>query len=218
MPIDHRSDAVSNMAVDEFALVGRVAVGDPSALETLYHSYYHRLASFLWCAIGHRKSVEEIIYDTFTWVWISAGNFREVEPVSTWIFRKAYRKALEHASLPMSPKARYNTGRSPGRFIAALNGCGFSDKLRQGLRVMPFVQRLTLLLTYQMGYSLEQIAAITGVRAETVAVRMLRAREALRGFDQRSHIDARSLQSATSTAAAVPDGAYSVSAPTVKGR
>ena len=87
MPIDHWSDAASNISVHESVLVGRVAVGDPSAFETLYHGYYHRLASFLWRAIGHRKSVEDIIYDTFTWVWISAGDFRDAELVSTWILR-----------------------------------------------------------------------------------------------------------------------------------
>jgi RNA polymerase sigma factor (sigma-70 family) len=188
MPIEHWSDAVSDMSADESALVARVAAGDRSALETLCHSYYHRLTSFLWRAIGH--SVEEIMYDIFTWVWISAGDFREAEQVSTWIFRIAYRKALEYVSQPMSPAARYNTRRSPEQFVAALNDRGFSARLMQGLRIMPFEQRLTLLLTYQIGCSLEQIAAITGVRVEAVTARMLRARDTLRCSDQRSHIDA----------------------------
>jgi RNA polymerase sigma-70 factor, ECF subfamily len=170
------------MSVEESALVGRVAVGDRSALETLYHSYYVRLAGFLWRAIGQRKSVEEIIDDTFTWVWMSAGHFREAESVSTWIFRIAYRKALEYVSQPMSPTSWYNTRRPPKQFIAALNDRGFGDRLTQGLRGMPFEQRFTLLLTYQMGYSLEQIAAITGVPAEAVMAQMSRARETLRCF------------------------------------
>jgi RNA polymerase sigma-70 factor, ECF subfamily len=190
MSIDHWSDGVSKTSVDESALVGRVALGDPSALEALYHRYYHRLANLLWSAIGHWKSVEEIIYDTFTWVWMSAGNFREAELVSTWILRVAYHKALEYESQPMSPTARYNTRRSPEKFIAALNDRGLSERLTQGLRIMPFEQRLTLLLTYQMGCSLEQTAAITGVRAEAVVARMLRARDTLRCSDQPSHIDA----------------------------
>jgi RNA polymerase sigma-70 factor (ECF subfamily) len=177
MPIDHWSDAVSNMSVDEPALVGRVAVGDRSALEALYHSYCYSLTSFLWRAIGHWKSVEEIIYDTFAWIWMSAGNFREAELVSTWIFRIAYRKALEYLSQPMSPMARCHP---PEQFIAALNDRGFNDSLIQRLGIIPFEQRLTLLLTYQMGYSLEQIAAITGVPAASVNARLLRARATLR--------------------------------------
>lgn len=182
MPIDHRCDAVSDTSIDESALVGRVAVGDRSALETLYHSYYCRLTSLLWRAIGHEKSVEKIVHDTFTCVWISAANFREAELVSTWIFRIAYRKALEYVSQPMSLTAGYNKRRPPEQFIAALNDRGLSDRLTQRLRVMPFEQRLTLLLTYQMSYSLEQIAAITGVPAEAVMARMLRARGTLRCF------------------------------------
>jgi RNA polymerase sigma-70 factor, ECF subfamily len=182
MPKDHWADTVSDVSVDESALVGRVAVGDRSALEILYHSYYFRLANLLWRAIGHRKSVEEIVQDTFTSVWITAGHFRETELVSTWIFRIAYRKALESASQPMTPTGWYNT-RGPAKlFIASLNDRGSGDRLTQGLRGMPFEQRLTLLLTYQMGYSLEQIAAITDVTAEAVMARMLRARETLRCF------------------------------------
>jgi RNA polymerase sigma-70 factor (ECF subfamily) len=179
MPIDHCSDAVSDISVDEQALVSRVAEGDRGALEMLCHSYYYSLAGLLWRAIGHWKCVEEIVYDTFAWVWMSAGNFREAERVSTWIFRIAYRKALEYMSQPMSPAARHRTRRPPEQFIAVLNDRGFSDGLTQRLRVIPFEQRLTLLLTYQMGYSLEQIATITGVPTASVNARLLRARETL---------------------------------------
>ena len=182
MPKDQWSDTVSDISVDESALVGRVAVGDRGALETLFHSYYFRLTNFLWGAIGHRKSVEEIVHNTFAGVWITAGHFRDTEPVSTWIFGIAYRKALEYASQPMSPSARYNTPGTAKLVIAALNHRGSSDRLTQELRGMPLEQRLTLQLTYQMGYCLEQIAAITGVPAEAVTARMLRARETLRCF------------------------------------
>lgn len=61
---------------------------------------------------------------------------------------------------------------------------GSGDRLAQGLKSMSFEQRLTLLLTYQMGYSLEQIAAITDLPAEAVMARMLRARETLRWSDE----------------------------------
>jgi RNA polymerase sigma factor (sigma-70 family) len=182
MRMEHWSEAVPNIPVDESALVGRVAAGDRSAFEALYRSYFFRLTGFLWRATGHRKSVEEIIDNTFTWVWISAAHFREAELVSTWIFRIAYRKALEYVSQPMSYTAWYNKRRPPKQFIAALHDRGSADRLAQGLKVMPFEQRLTLLLTYQLGYSLDEIAAITGVPAEAVMARMFRARETLRYF------------------------------------
>jgi RNA polymerase sigma-70 factor (ECF subfamily) len=180
MPINRWPDAASDRSVDESALLSRVAVGDRRAFEILYHSYYFRLTKFLWRALGHRKGVEEIIHNTFTWVWISAGHFREAELVSTWIFRIAYRKALEYVSQPISPTAWYSARRPPEQFIADLNNRGFGYRLTEGLKAMPFEQRLTLLLTYQMGYSLAQIAAITGVPAKAVLARMLRARETLR--------------------------------------
>jgi RNA polymerase sigma-70 factor, ECF subfamily len=182
MPIGHWSDAVSDMSVDESELVGRVAVGDHSALETLYHGYYQRLTNFLWRAIGHRKSVEEIIYDTFTWVWKSAGNFQEAELVSTWIFRIAYGKALEYLCQPRNSSAWSDMRHPSDQAKDALDDAEIGDALSQGLRAMPLEQRLALLLTYQMGYGLEEVAAITGVRAEAVMAQMLRARDTLRCF------------------------------------
>jgi RNA polymerase sigma-70 factor, ECF subfamily len=45
---------------------------------------------------------------------------------------------------------------------------------------LPLDQRLTLDLTYRMGHSVEEIAAITDVPVGTVKARMSRARDRLR--------------------------------------
>jgi RNA polymerase sigma-70 factor (ECF subfamily) len=142
------------MCVETCALVSRISAGDRNALESLYHCYYHRLASFLLHSIGSRESVEEIINDTFIEVWRGAKDSREASLVaSTWMFGIAYRKALE-----------------------------ISDRLEQGLGTMSFEERSTLVLAYRMRCSLEQIAAITSVPIGTVKARMLGAREKVRGF------------------------------------
>jgi RNA polymerase sigma-70 factor (ECF subfamily) len=183
MPVDQLADAVSDMSVDECALVGRVAAGDRSALDSLYHSYYPRLARFLWRSIGPREGVEQIIDDAFIEVWRGANDFREAASViSTWIFGIAYRKALEHLCQQRGPAVWFNQRRSPEPFINAVNDAEFSDWLEQGLGTLAFEQRSTLILAYQMGCSLEEIAAITSAPAGTVKARMLRAREKLSCF------------------------------------
>jgi RNA polymerase sigma-70 factor, ECF subfamily len=154
MRVDESPGAVSDICVDTCALVSRISAGDRNALESLYHCYYHRLASFLSHSIGSRESVEEIINDTFIEVWRGAKDSREASLVaSTWMFGIAYRKALE-----------------------------ISDRLEQGLGTMSFEERSTLVLVYQMRCSVEQIAAITSVPIGTVKARMLGAREKVRCF------------------------------------
>jgi RNA polymerase sigma-70 factor (ECF subfamily) len=167
MLVDESPGAVLDMCVDTSALVGRVAAGDRNALESLYHCYYHGLASFLSRSIGSRESVEKIINDTFIEVWTGVQDSREASLVaSTWMFGIAYRKALEYLCQQRSP-APFSNARHP---------------LEQGLGTMPFEQRSTLVLAYQMRCSLEQIAAITSVPIGTVKARMLSAREKVRCF------------------------------------
>jgi RNA polymerase sigma-70 factor (ECF subfamily) len=57
-----------------------------------------------------------------------------------------------------------------------------SDWLKHGLSRLPIEQRLTLELAYQMGHSLEEIAAITDCPVGTVKARMFHAREKLRQY------------------------------------
>jgi RNA polymerase sigma-70 factor (ECF subfamily) len=191
MSVDQLANAVSDTSVDECALVGRVAAGDRAALESLYRSYYPRLASFLWRSIGRREGVEAIINDTFIEVWKGAHNHRGASPViSTWIFGIAYRKALEYLCQQRSPAAWSNAPRSPGQLIDAVNDAESSGRFHQGLGTLAFEQRSTLILAYQMGCALEEIAAITSTPVGTVKARMLRAREKLRAFLQPCRFEA----------------------------
>jgi RNA polymerase sigma-70 factor (ECF subfamily) len=56
------------------------------------------------------------------------------------------------------------------------------DWLTHGLNRLPLEQRLTLELTYRLGYSTEEIAAITNSPVGTVKSRMFLARERLRKY------------------------------------
>jgi DNA-directed RNA polymerase specialized sigma24 family protein len=80
------------------------------------------------------------------------------------------------------PAAWSRQRRSPEEFVEAMKDAESSDCLQQGLVNMPFEQRSTLILAYQTGCTLEEIAAITSAPVWIVKARMLRARENLRGF------------------------------------
>jgi RNA polymerase sigma-70 factor (ECF subfamily) len=159
--------------------VAAIAAGDRRALEELYLAYHRRLVRFLARFMANFANVDEIINDTFMVVWSRAKDFRNASQVSTWIFGIAYRTALK--ALRQQPPTRAAHAEEPAEQ-------GFDptaeteqrDWLSRGLALLPAEQRLTMALVYHMGYSLEEIAEITGTPVGTVKARMFHAREKMR--------------------------------------
>lgn len=170
----HRAPA---SAAREVELIARIGAGDRRALEELYNLYHRRMARFL-TRLTHRYDLaEEIINDTFWVVWRKAGDFRGDSQPSTWIFGIAYRKAR-------------NAFRSVSRLAAQTSLEALSaplcsepygteelrDWLQQALSQLPPEQRLAVQLCYELGYSCEEIAAITSCPVNTVKTRLFHAR------------------------------------------
>jgi RNA polymerase sigma-70 factor (ECF subfamily) len=163
----------------DYELLVGVAAGERRALEELYFGYHRRLARFLSRFTPRYENIEEIINDTFMAVWRGAKDFRSASQVSTWIFGIAYRTALKslrrqkhHAAAPLDdyPEQTVDPGVEEE----------LRDWVSRGLNHLPIEQRLTLELAYHMGYSMEEIAAITDAPVGTVKARMYQARKKLR--------------------------------------
>jgi RNA polymerase sigma-70 factor (ECF subfamily) len=163
-------------------LLAAVATGDRRALEELYLSYHRRLARFLSRFTPRYENAEEIINDTFMVVWLSAKDFRHASLVSTWVFGIAYRTALKSLRRQKNHAAARSLDECPEQTVDPALDTETHDWLVQGLERLPLEQRLTLELAYQMGYSIEEIAAITDAPVGTVKARMYHAREKLRYY------------------------------------
>jgi len=166
----------------DYELLRAVATGDRLALETLYLSYHRRLARFLSRFTPRYENVEEIINDTFMAVWQQAKDFRNASQVSTWIFGIAYRTALKSVRRQKNHDAARNLDDCPEQSMDPVLETEVHDWLNRGLNRLPIEQRLTLELTYHMGYSLEEISEITGSPVGTVKTRMFHARQKLRQY------------------------------------
>jgi len=162
------------------ALLMAVAAGDRRALEELYLGYHRRLSRFLARFTPRYENIEEIINDTFMVVWQSAKDFRNASQVSTWIIGIAYRTALKSLRRQKNHTAARSLDDYPEQTVDPTAEAEVIDWLRHGLNRLPAEQRLTLELAYNMGHSLEEIAAITECPVGTVKARMFHAREKLR--------------------------------------
>ena len=163
-------------------LLNGVVAGDRQALEHLYLGYHRRLARFLSRFTSRYENVEEIINDTFMVVWQRAKDFRSDSQVSTWIFGIAYRTALKSVRRQKNHSAAVSLDEYPEQTTDPGLDAEVQDWVGHGLRQLSAEQRLTLELAYHMGYSLEEIAAITDAPVGTVKARMFHAREKLRHF------------------------------------
>ncbi len=73
----------------------RVAMGDQSAFERLYHDYEKRVYQYVYTLVFDATLAEEVVGDTMLAVWRGAGTFTRTSRVSTWIFGIARHKALD---------------------------------------------------------------------------------------------------------------------------
>lgn len=176
------SQAISSATQGDNDLLAAVATGDSLALETLYLKYHRRLGHFVSRFTPRYENAEEIVNDTFIAVWQGAKNFCSASRVSTWIFGIAYRTALNS----LRRQKNHNVARSlddcPQQTIDPCLETEVQDWLTHGLNHLPIEQRLTVELAYRVGYSMEEIAAITNSPVGTVKARIFHAREKLRRY------------------------------------
>ncbi|HEY2145085.1 MAG TPA: sigma-70 family RNA polymerase sigma factor, partial [Steroidobacteraceae bacterium] len=102
--------------------------------------------------------------------------------VSTWIIGIAYRTALKSFRRQKNHAGARSLEDFPEQSVDPTLDTEIHDWLSRGLSRLPTEQRLTLELAYNMGYSLEEIAAITECPVGTVKARMFHAREKLRQY------------------------------------
>ncbi len=168
--------------VPDRELLDRILRGrDQAAFRALYANYYPRLSRLLARMSVRREDIEEVVNDTFWVVWTKAGEFRGASQVSTWIIGIAYRRALNvlrRAKLrPVSDE--------PFDEDSVSVGSSEEDETNQqwlslGLERLPVEQRMALELTYTLGHSCEEVAAILDCPVNTVKTRLFRARETLK--------------------------------------
>jgi RNA polymerase sigma-70 factor (ECF subfamily) len=166
----------------ERELLERIARSrDQVAFRTLYSSYYQRLSRLLARMSVRREDIEEVVNDTFWVVWTKASEFRGASQLSTWIIGIAYRRALNALRrAKLRPVADHEFDEDSVSVESTEDEETNQQWLSQGLERLPVEQRMALELTYTLGHSCEEVAAILQCPVNTVKTRLFRARETLK--------------------------------------
>lgn len=181
-PSMNRAPANSVSDTSERELLERIARHkDQAAFRALYGHYHQRLSRLLTRMSIRREDIEEVVNDTFWVVWTKAGEFRGASQLSTWIIGIAYRRALNALRrAKLRPVADHEFDEDS----VSVGSCEEDETNQQWLDLalgrLPVEQRMALELTYTLGHSCEEVAAILDCPVNTVKTRLFRARETLK--------------------------------------
>lgn len=168
-------------AVDDLALIRRVAERRPEALAELYDRYAPLLLGVARRIVGEGFDAEEVLQETLLHAWGQTATYDPARSsVSTWLVLAARGRALDRLR---ARRARGEGPAAPAREARSADA-GVRAERRQrvcaALDALPDDQRQILDLAFWQGLSQGEIAVRIGAPLETVQARALAALRSVR--------------------------------------
>ena len=174
---------------DDRALVQEAQAGSQEAFEELVRRNQHRVSAVAGGILRRREDVEDVAQQVFVKAFFSLPRFDQRAAFSTWLYKITVNECWDFLRKkrvrPLVYEADLNEEQAR-RFGASLEGTGerldVSQRLENRQRVEQLLEglderdRLMLVLKEVEGFSVEEIGAILELNANTVKVRLFRAR------------------------------------------
>jgi RNA polymerase sigma-70 factor (ECF subfamily) len=171
-----------NQAIDEQALVARVADGDVRAYRELVDRHLRGINAFLVRLMGSRAEAEEVAQETFLRLWNKAGSFVPRAKPSTWLYRVAHNLAVDRLRRRRETPADALPDETPasGRPSQHLEQKELALAVQQALAALPERQRAAIELVHYQGMSTAEAAVVMDVGEHALESLLARARRKLR--------------------------------------
>jgi RNA polymerase sigma-70 factor, ECF subfamily len=183
------SGAKAPGAVDDRELVRRAQSEDQEAFEELVRRHQHRVFAVAGGILRRREDVEDIAQQVFVKAYFSLKKFDQRAAFSTWLYKITVNECWDLLRKKKVRPLVYESDLSEEQarqVIAAEEkdggGPDVSDRLEARERVEGLLEglderdRLMLILKEVEGYAVEEIAQVLDLNANTVKVRLFRAR------------------------------------------
>ncbi len=160
---------------------------DPDLLDSLIEQYQHRLLRYLLSLVHDRQTAEDIFQETWIRVLEQGHRYDPRHNFVTWLLTIARNLAIDNMrrkhpeALEDLPPAAEPAVAGPGTFEIAVQH-EQAKHLDGALDRIPSEQREAILLRFQEGMSLDEIAAVTHAPLSTVKSRLYRGLEAMSGL------------------------------------
>jgi RNA polymerase sigma factor (sigma-70 family) len=180
-------------AADDAELVAQLQQGSEAAFRTLVARFQDRVYSTALSLLRSPEEAEDVAQEVFVEVYQTIARFRSESALSTWLYRLATSRALQHRRR-LSAKKRF-------AFFTGL--LGFHNEvlheppdhahpqalleseqqlalLQQHIGRLPTQQQVVFTLRHEQELSYEEIAAVLNITMAAVESTLFRARQTLR--------------------------------------
>jgi len=174
---------------DDRELVRRAQAGDKEAFEELVRRHQHRVFAVAGGILRRREDVEDVAQQVFVKAYFSLRRFDQRAAFSTWLYKITVNECWDLLRKKKVRPLVYESDLSEeqaGQFSAAerlqSGAQDVSDKLEAQQEVENLLQglderdRMMLILKEVEGFAIDEIAEILNLNANTVKVRLFRAR------------------------------------------
>jgi RNA polymerase sigma-70 factor, ECF subfamily len=185
---------VNPMAEENTEIARGLRRRDPELLDRLIEKYQHRLLRYLISLTGQRELAEDFFQETWVRVLERGRQYDGRHAFSTWLFTIARNLVFDHLrrkrplsldslddrnDFPDAPASFDIPARAqPSAFDAAVQR-EQNEQISAGMQHIASEYRETLVLRFQEGMSLEEIANVTGAPLGTIKSRIYRGLTAL---------------------------------------
>jgi len=195
MPVAERLPAADLSRIDDATLVARAGARDELAVRELTRRYNRRLYRLARGIVQNDAEAEDVVQAAYVRAFTSLARFRGESAFGTWITRIAMNDALERRrrrrpsedwTAETEPRLRGSVLRFPSSASAPpdpehdMARQEVRELLERSIDTLPDTFRLAFIARVVEGMSLEETAALLGVKPETVKTRVHRARARLR--------------------------------------
>jgi RNA polymerase sigma-70 factor (ECF subfamily) len=176
-------------AVDDRELVRRAQDEDQEAFEELLRRHQHRVFAVAGGILRRREDVEDIAQQVFVKAYFSLKKFDQRAAFSTWLYKITVNECWDLLRKKKVRPLVYESDLSEeqAKQVIAAEGKNsgapdISDRLEARERVENLLEglderdRLMLILKEVEGFAVEEIAQVLDLNANTVKVRLFRAR------------------------------------------
>src|SRR5216684_4044145 len=190
--------AKASGAPDDRELVRRGQDGDKEAFEELVRRHQHRVFGVAGGILHRREDVEDIAQQVFVKAYFSLKRFDQRAAFSTWLYkitvnecwdllRKRKARPLVYESDFSEEQSRQYSAieREATKGLDTSDRMAMRERLENMLGQLEKRDRAMLILKEVEGFSVEEIAESMGLNANTVKVRLFRARRRIVEYSRR---------------------------------
>lgn len=175
---------VNAMESDASAIARGLRRRDPDLLDRLIEQYQHRLLRYLVYLAGNRELAEDLFQETWIRVLERGHQYDGKHEFSTWLYAVARNLTIDYLrkKSPVSLDGLMEDGDHAPLEPAdtrpmvweVLQQYEQAERISAALVGIPAEYRETVVLRFQEGLSLEEIATVTGAKLGTVKSRLYR--------------------------------------------